>query len=420
MISNLSNVYSGNIDTRLFLLGISGHDRPGVTAALTKILGIYRAQILDMGQAVIHDSLSLGILAEFPDTVDSRDALKDIVFEAHGLGITVDIKPISKQDYLEWVSNEGQPRYTVTLLGRTVEARQMAAVSAVIARHGLNIHTISRLSSRPPYEPEDRQRSCIELSLRGSPRSLNDLRADLMRMGSQLGCDIAFQTQGAFRRNRRLVCFDMDSTLIQAEVINELATEAGVGEQVAAITEEAMRGEIDFAESFKRRLSLLEGLPESALEKVAQRLVMTDGAERLISTLKVFGYKTAIISGGFSYFAQFVSEKLHFDHIHAHELEIVDGKLTGRYLGGIIDGPAKARILREIADKEGISIEQVIAIGDGANDIPMLNLAGLGIAFHAKPIVKERAQNAISTLGLDAVLYFLGLRDRDIKASLVE
>ena len=242
------------------------------------------------------------------------------------------------------------------------------------------------------------------------------MRAEFLRLAGELGVDIAFQKDNAFRRNRRLVCFDMDSTLIEHEVIDELAKAAGVGEQVAEITERAMLGELDFTQSFQARVALLKGLDASVLESIAQSLKLTEGAEHLMRTLKALGYKTAILSGGFTYFGEYLQSKLGIDYVFANSLEIEDGKVTGRVVGRVVDGNRKAELLREIAQKEGVNLEQVIAVGDGANDLPMLSIAGLGIAFRAKPLVKANAKQSISTLGLDGILYLLGVRDRDIDA----
>lgn len=396
------------------LIKVSGEDKPGVTAKITSILAQYGVNILDIGQAEIHDNLSLGILAEISSSAESAPVLKDVLFKSYEMGMSVKFTPVSKERYDAWVSAQGKPRHIITLLARRLTAEHIARVTQVVAEHELNIDNVSRLSGRVPLEGENdsNNKACVEFSVRGVVDQ-SAIRAQFLEISSELGVDIAVQEDTPFRRNRRLVAFDMDSTLIEAEVIDELAIEAGVGEQVIAITESAMRGEIDFNESFERRVALLKGLDESVLQKVAQRLPITEGAERLVSTLKKLGYTTAILSGGFQYFGRFLQDKLGIDHVHANELEIIDGKVTGRVTGTIVNGDRKAFLLEEIAKSEGISLQQTIAIGDGANDLPMLSKAGLGIAFRAKPLVRENAEQAISTLGLDGVLYLLGIRDRD-------
>lgn len=400
----------------IILIQVSGGDRPGLTAAFTRILAQYQLNILDIGQAVIHDSLSLGILIEVPPGRETSPVLKDLLFEAHKLNISVRFRPIDRDRYEEWVAGQGKDRYIITLLARKITAEQLSDVTAVVAENRLNIDSINRLSGRVHLEGEDHNedaRACVEISVRGEPASTEAMRAAFLRIANERNVDIAFQKDTAFRRNRRLVAFDMDSTLIESEVIDELAREAGVGEQVAEITERAMRGELDFNESFRARVALLKGLDEAALERVRARLKLTEGAERLVATLKALGYRTAILSGGFTWFGRLLQERLGIDHVHANELEIENGKVTGRVAGQIVNGQRKAELLREIAAKEGISLEQVIAVGDGANDLPMLGIAGLGIAFRAKPLVKESAKQAISTLGLDGILYLIGVRDRD-------
>ncbi len=399
----------------LHLITISGQDRPAVTAAVTRILASYKANILDLGQAVIHDNLNLGMLVAFPEGEQPAPIIKDILFHMHELGMQVKFSPISEESYNDWLKQQGKPRYIVTLLARQTAAEHIAALSLVMAEQGLNIDSITRLSGRVPLDNIDsRSKSCIEFSARGTPASLDQLRADFIALSARFEIDIAFQEDDMYRRTRRLVCFDMDSTLIEAEVIDELAKAAGTGAEVAALTEAAMRGELDFKESFARRMATLRGLDESVLLKIANEVPLTEGAEHLISTLRMLGYKTAILSGGFNFFGHHLQRKLGIDYVYANELEIENGKITGRVVGDVIDGQRKAELLRELATRENISLKQVIAVGDGANDLPMLSIAGLGIAFRAKPVVKASAKQSISTLGLDAILYLMGLRDRDI------
>jgi phosphoserine phosphatase len=399
----------------VILLNISGEDKPGQTAALTGILAQYNVNILDIGQAVIHQDLGLGILFEVPAKSESSPILKDILFKAYEIGLNVKFTPVSEEQYKDWVNHQGKERYIITLLSPKLTARQLAAVTKEISDQKLNIDIISRLSGRIPLdEPDGKTKSVVEFSVRGTPSDIEKMKTRFIEITGTSGVDIAFQEDNIYRRNRRLVCFDMDSTLIQAEVIDELARKAGVYDKVSAITESAMRGEIDFNESFKQRVSLLKGLDESVMKEVAESLPLTEGAERLFKTLKKYGYRTAILSGGFTYFGNYLKNKLNIDYVFANELEIIDGKLTGRHIGEIINGQKKAELLKLLAFKEDINLAQVIAVGDGSNDLPMLREAGLGIAFHAKPKVKASAKHAISTIGLDAILYLLGFRDREI------
>ena len=402
----------------IILIHIGGDDHPGQTSSITDILARHDVNILDIGQSVIHDSLSLGILIEIPPSAESSSLLKDILFRAHELGLTVRFTPVDQTDYSQWVGAQGKPRHIITLLARMISAEHLAAVTRVVAENQLNIDRIDRLSGRIPLEGVlDQSKACVEFSVRGDVADSAAFRQQLTELTAGFEIDIAFQEDNMFRRNRRLVAFDMDSTLIEAEVIDELAKAAGVGEQVAEITERAMAGELDFNQSFAARLALLEGLDESVLAGIAAELPVTEGAERLVSTLKKLGYKTAILSGGFNYFGRYLQQRLGIDYVYANELEIIDGKVTGRVSGVVVDGARKAELLQEIAAQENISLEQVIAVGDGANDLPMLSAAGLGIAFRAKPIVKESAKQAISTLGLDGILYLLGIGDRHASQS---
>lgn len=399
----------------IILLNISGVDKPGLTAILTDVLALYNVNILDIGQAVIHEDLGLGILFEVPETAESSPILKDLLFKAYEVGLNVKFTPIPEKKYNEWVINQGKERFIVTLLSRKLTARQLAAVTNVISDQGLNIDVISRLSGRIPLnEKETHSKSVVEFSVRGTPKDIESLKTSFIEISGSTGVDIAFQVDSVFRRNRRLICFDMDSTLIQVEVIDELARKAGVYDEVCAITEAAMRGDMDFKESFIKRVALLKGLDESVMKEIAESIPLTEGTERLFGTLKKFGYRTAILSGGFSYFGNHLKTKLGLDYVFANDLEIIDGKLTGRHIGEIVDGEKKAELLKLIAFKEDIFLDQVIAVGDGSNDLPMLRIAGLGIAFHAKPKVKASAKHSISEIGLDAILYLLGFRDREI------
>jgi phosphoserine phosphatase len=412
----------------IVLIEIAGRDRPGITMTLTETLAGHgaadRVRILDIGQSVIHNTLALGILVELPVDSSGCQVFRELLFAAHRLGLDARFTPIESDAYEDWVREQGQPRHILTLLGAVINAEHIARVAAVVSGHGLNIDQITRLSGRISQRPENAgqgQRppgsrpACVELWLRGPVANISALHANLLELGGQLDVDIAVQEDDIFRRNRRLVCFDMDSTLIQTEVIDELAAAAGVGEQVAAITEQAMRGELDFSASFRARVALLEGLEESVLAEIAARLPITEGAERLIGSLKALGYRIAILSGGFTYFAEHLKQRLGIDIVHANPLDIHQGRLTGQVRAPIVDGARKAALLRDIAAREGIRLEQVIAVGDGANDLPMLAIAGLGIAFHAKPLVKEQARHSLATVGLDGILYLLGMRDRDLE-----
>jgi len=396
--------------TELLLISVSGTDKPGITSRMASLLAHYDVDVLDVGQSVIHDHLSLGILANLPDTTDSiREAIAEA---AHALDVEVMLTPVSRESYANWVGLQGASRFILTLLARRIRASHIAEVSQVIAANGLNIDNITRLSGRVPLEqPDVADKACVEFSLRGTPT--DSFREQLLAMCADLDIDVAVQEDGIYRRTRRLIAFDMDSTLIKTEVIDELAMLAGVGDEVSAITASAMAGDIDFATSLAQRVSLLEGLPVSALTQVAERLPLMEGAVHLFEVLNTLGYKTAILSGGFTYFGEVLQRKLGIDYVFANELEIREGCLTGRVLPPVVDAARKADLLRSIADREGISLKQTIAVGDGANDLAMLDAAGMGIAFHAKPLVRESAGHAISTLGLDSILYLMGIRDRD-------
>ena len=399
------------MNTELILIRITGIDRPGLTASVTEILSKYDVTILDIGQADIHQTLSLGILFKSHET-ESGNIMKELLFKASELGVNIRFYPISVDEYENWVSMQGKNRYIITILGRRLTAKQISAATKIIAEQGMNIDSIKRLTGRVPLDEEKASvRSCIEFSVRGNPKNRVEMQRSLMKLSSEMGMDFSLQLDNMYRRMRRLICFDMDSTLIQTECIDELAERAGVGEQVRVITERAMRGEIDFKESFTERVALLKGLDESVMKEIAENLPITEGVERLMFVLKHYGYKIAILSGGFTYFGEYLKQRFGIDYVYANELEIENGKLTGRYVGEIVDGKRKAELLRLLAQVEKVDIAQTIAVGDGANDLPMLSTAGLGIAFHAKPKVVENAEQSINTIGLDGVLYFLGFKD---------
>ena len=402
-------------ESRVILINITGHDKTGVTHSLTRVLAEFNARILDIGQAVIHDALTLGILVELTDEMRSCPVMTELLLQAHEVGVQVRFTAISSEEYQAWVESQSKRRFLIALLGRDISGAHLAAVSGIVAGAGLNIDRIDRLSERIPLEQPDRpSRMCIELAASGEPRNEDGMRAALARLTEEHDIDIAFQHDTVYRRNRRLVCFDMDSTLIETEVIDELAKLAGVGDKVQKITEAAMRGELDFQASFRKRVSLLKGLPESALNKVRDNVPLMEGAERLIGTLKKLGYKTAILSGGFTFVGKELQRRLGVDYLHANELDIRGGVATGEVASEIVDGTKKAEYLRQIAEAENLMLEQVIAVGDGANDLPMLSIAGLGIAFRAKPLVRKNARQSISTLGLDGILFLLGVRDREL------
>lgn len=364
----------------IILININGTDRPGVTAALTEILAKNNAVILDIGQADIHNNLSLGILFQSSEG-NSGDILKELLFKSYELDVNIRFNPITEEAYNQWVSMQGKNRYIITILGRKLTARQIAGVTRIVADQDMNIDDIKRLTGRILWTTMARTpKASVEFSVRGTPRDKEQMKADFMKLSAEQEMDISFQEESMYRRMRRLICFDM-VRLIETEVIDELAIRAGVGDQVKAITEAAMRGEIDFCESFRQRCALLKGLDVSVMQEIAENLPITEGVDRLMRILKKVGFKIAILSGGFTYFGNYLKQKYNIDYVYANELEVENGKLTGRHVGDIVDGKRKAELLRLIAQVENVDIRQTVAVGDGANDLPMISIAGLGIAF---------------------------------------
>ncbi len=403
----------------IVLINITGKDRKGLDSKFMGILAEYNVNVLDIGQAVIHEHISLGILVEIPDQDNFSNLYKDMLYEGHTMGLSIDIKSVAQERYENWVEAQGKERRIITLLGKKLTAEQIAKVASVIYKNDLNIDSITRLTGRISVEsPQEKPRASIQLTASGKPKDIRGMRGKFMDISKETGIDISFHVDNIYSRNKKLVVFDMDSTLIPVEVIDELAKLAGVGEEVADITASAMRGEIDFQESFRRRVALLKGLKEEKLKTITDNLPLAEGAEIVTKTLKGLGYKLGILSGGFTFVGDYLQEKLGFDYVYANELDIRDGVVSGEVRGEIIDGEKKAYFLKKIAEKENITLEQTIAVGDGANDLPMISLAGLGVAFHAKPIVREKAGSTISSVGLDGLLYLIGIHDREINQDL--
>ncbi|MBE9536032.1 MAG: phosphoserine phosphatase SerB [Proteobacteria bacterium] len=386
------------------LITAKGEDAPGITAALTTALANSGTKILDIEQVVIHNLLTLSILVEVKEG-EKNPLLKDLLFQSKKLDIDIDCHLVPEE---ETVNNQHSSNtYVITCLGDDIPTKVISKVTTCLYEKGTNIEKISKLAWG--------KLNCLEI-IAGSklPIPLKELTGYFVPISHESGVDIAVQRENLFRKAKRLVVMDMDSTLIQVEVIDELAACAGIGGKVSAITERAMNGEIDFSQSLRERVALLEGLDEKALDEVYRSLPLTSGAESLIKVLKSLGYKTAVISGGFDYFTDRLKEHLGLDYAFSNRLEIKDGKLTGRVIGDIVDGARKAEILEEIAKGEGFLLDQVIAIGDGANDLPMLGKAGLGIAFNAKKTVREAANYSISQKSLDSILYLLGINEKEL------
>jgi phosphoserine phosphatase len=399
----------------ILLINVSGENKRDIISAVTSVLARYSVNILDVSQSVFHDTLSLGILAEVPQQHEDIRILNEVISNLQYINLVhLQVQTIAEKEYMQWVSDQGKPRHIVTVLARVISAEHVARISEATVAQGLIIESITRLSSRISLEaPNSKSMASIEFSIGGHGQNIADYRASLLKLSAEMNIDIAYQEDSIYRRHRRLVVFDMDSTLIESEVIDELAREAGVGEEVAEITARAMAGELDFKNSFRQRVAKLKGLDMAVLDKVASELKLSEGAEVLMGTLKSLGYKTAILSGGFTFFGEKIRDHLGIDYLYANTLDVKDGLITGEVRGAIVDGQRKAELLTQLATRENVRIEQTVAVGDGANDLPMLSIAGLGIAYRAKPVVRASAKQAISNIGLDGILYLMGIRDGD-------
>lgn len=390
------------LNGKIILVTVSGPDCPGITARLMRIISEYNVAVLDMGQAVTHGLLSLSfVLGLNPEEkTQSGNVLKDLLFEANLMGLSLSYKVVDKEIVTPEMEGE---KFSVTCVSPTIiTAGFIADVAQILANHKINIERIDKVS---PVEF-----SSLEISTSLSKTlDTQTLKAELLKASTVHKIDVAFLKDNVFRRNKRLIVFDMDSTLIQTEVIDELADLCGVGDEVKAVTHRAMNGELDFDESLKLRVSKLKGLETKKMQEILDRLPLTPGVEDFLKTVKNLGYKVALISGGFTFFADALKAKLGLDYSFANELEIVDGKLTGNVKGTIVNANQKALLVKLISQQENISLEQVVAIGDGANDLPMLATAGLGIAFHAKDIVRKQAQQHMSHGPMTSILYFLGI-----------
>ena len=402
---------------QIFLISISGDDRPGLMADLCEVLVSLEAQILDIGQAIIHSELALGLLVRTHEALNEDDLVSIISENSELSSIRLTISLVEDDKYKEWVKESGKKRFILTLLSKASDSQMLRATSSLTRSHDLNIDTIRRLTDRNSVNLAE-SKVCIEMRLRGLLESSSEFQSELLDKSEKYDFDFSFQQDTVFRRNRRLVVFDMDSTLINVEVMDELAMAFGVGAEVSRITEMAMQGQIDFKESFLRRVKLLKNMPEQMLQNILGNIELNPGATKLVKTLQYFGYKVGIISGGFQYVGDWLQDRLGIDYVYANSLEFENGLATGRALGEIVDSDKKASLLRQIVQKEEITLQQSIAVGDGANDLQMLSLAGLGVAYHAKPNVKASADNAISNFGLDAILYLIGFSDRDIDEAL--
>lgn len=389
----------------LFLITISGKDRPGITSQMMSIISDHGVAVIDIGQSVTHGLLSLSFVLEIRQNQNGthNEVLRDLLFKAKEMALELEFEEIPADGAIKLYEEDLDNIFVLSCVSPTpLSSIFIRDVSTVLSKNQINIRRIEKVS------PEALKSLEITTTV---PKflDLDTVKSDLVEISTQHSIDVAFIKDNVFRRSKRLIVFDMDSTLIQTEVIDELADRAGVGEEVRAITEKAMNGELDFNESLRARVATLKGLKKEVLQEVLDHLPLTEGVEDFIKTVKRLGYKVAIISGGFSFFTDALKERLKIDYSFGNELEIQDDKLTGRVMGTVINAEQKAFLLKLIAQQENISLEQVVAIGDGANDLPMLSAAGLGIAFHAKDVVRRQASQRMSHGPMTSILYFLGI-----------
>jgi phosphoserine phosphatase len=384
------------------MVTVSGPDRPGITAAFTKILADNQVEIVDIEQASLQDFLGLSFLLDMSGAKQSKDGvLKDLLFEASQLNLTLNFRLFSEK---EVKARNSKNLFVLTYFGDT---RALAEISGVLGEENGNIEMISNLTRHCA--------SCVELTIDvNGVQSLNRLKERLLAKSHELNIDLALQKMEAYRKNKRLVFFDMDSTLIDMEIIDEMAQRAGVHKEVSRITEKARRGDIDFEEALTQRIGLLKGLKVEELEKIRKEMKLSEGAEDLVATLKQLGYKQGLVSGSFHYFADHLKERLGLDFAFANQLEMKNGALTGRLLGDIVDGPFKAKIVNVVSSEEGVLLDQTVAIGDGANDVLMLGQAGLGIAYNAKGKLERVANMSLGRARLKNILYILGITEEEM------
>lgn len=390
-------------NNHLILVTVTGLDKPGITYNLMKIIAQSQATILDMGQSVTHGLLSLSILLDV-EKENHSSVLKDLLFEAKQLEMQLDFKVMNYSSVN--LNDYEKDRFVLSCVSRElITPAFMRDIAEVLSKSSINIMRIDNMNGS--------DFSAVDILTRAEkPVNFNEIKTSLLTISNTHKIDVAFLKDNVFRYNKRLIVFDMDSTLIQAEVIDEMAKVHGVGDKVIKITERAMNGELDFNAALKERVSLLKGMKQEKLKEILDRIELTEGTDEFIKTVKALGFKVAVISGGFTYFTNAMKQKLGLDYAFANELEIENGELTGRVLGNIVNADGKAFLLNFIAQQEQISLDQVVAIGDGANDLPMLGKAGLGIAFHAKEVVRKKASSHMSHGPMTSVLYFLGIASK--------